>query len=477
MASDTVSYFVDPRFQARSGAIAATLEQLLEIGGWAATRVDQPASAHITYSPDREVAHGLPAVLPEVWVDSSRAIPVAIDGHLIPSTAIVGADTGGVEFDLVHAAHFFLGGAHEDATDVREPGQDIPGRGVAKWGFLDRPGIAALVASMSAFVAARPGTPAPRARWPAGKSWALALTHDCDRLRRYRVRDFWREARTDVDRREWTRACFDAAKAAYALPLSYVCRDPYEESLRSWVAFERELGIRSAFYIGVWSRTEAGATPSDFPYSCEDKRVQATARWLHDQGWEIGLHSGILAWSSSTRFAEEARRFESCYGTRARGFRAHYWSLEPGNPAATLAHAAADARLEYDTSFGMNKVHGFRRGMSYPYRPFDGLTGKYSGLWEIPPTMMDESLFLSARTNEARLASFDRHIDCVRKHRGAAVLDWHSDSLFHGYMADCTRPVMQRIRDLAADSTCWVATPADMLNWCRRDRWNGSGAR
>ena len=237
MASDTVSYFVDPRFQARSGAIAATLEQLLEIGGWAATRVDQPASAHITYSPDREVAHGLPAVLPEVWVDSSRAIPVAIDGHLIPSTAIVGADTGGVEFDLVHAAHFFLGGAHEDATDVREPGQDIPGRGVAKWGFLDRPGIAALVASMSAFVAARPGTPAPRARWPAGKSWALALTHDCDRLRRYRVRDFWREARTDVDRREWTRACFDAAKAAYALPLSYVCRDPYENRcVRGWLS-------------------------------------------------------------------------------------------------------------------------------------------------------------------------------------------------------------------------------------------------
>ena len=119
----------------------------------------------------------------------------------------------------------------------------------------------------------------------------------------------------------------------------------------------------------------------------------------------------------------------------------------------------------------MNLIHGYRRGLNYPYRPFDRSSGEYSKNWEIPPTMMDQSLLLSGNSNTERIQAFRARANEIREAAGCFVLDWHTDSLWSGYMADITPPLLDEIKKIADDSTCWTASLGEIVNWCRKERW------
>lgn len=386
---------------------------------------------------------------------------MAIEGMILPECAL--ADGA---IDPVRAAHFFLSGQHEPGLE--QQGQNVPGRKLEEWGLLQNPTVDVLALRLAERLRGLAPAP-PRPRWPKGKKWALVLSHDCDRPHRYRPLGYCRDSIEFRRKGQAMPAARAAAQAVYSLLMRAVRPDPYVESVRQFVAHEKAIGLAGTYYFGVWSRYEPGSTEHDLPYSHRDRRVAKLARELAAEGMEIGLHSGICAWRGAGRYEEEANRFAEAYGQRPKGVRAHFWSLEPGQPERTMRQMNSAGFL-YDSSLGMNECHGFRRGTCYPFTPFEAGTGASSNLVQVPPILMDDSL-----PREGSPAAWADSVRCiaqqVRAAQGALVLDWHSDTLRAPRWATMTKVVMQEVAALASEPECWPASCAEVAEWAAVTRW------
>ncbi|CAN5415619.1 hypothetical protein BH09GEM1_BH09GEM1_35750 [soil metagenome] len=456
--------WIDPSVGVGQSRASATLEQLLEDAGWRCKFVSERKHADIRYGLAGTLPGDLPFAGHDAWaaIDVQRA--VQHDGVFVPAASIVRTE-GCDAIDPVLAGYFFLSGRIEhDAHPHAFAG--IPEQAsIREWG-LETPVIQRLVEMVTSRV---PTGPAPRPRWPGKRKWAFCLTHDCDRLLRYRTNGFWRDAgHPGASLRQ---RAVSTAKALYSGLHFNRGMDPYEASLHAWLDFEREMEMQAVYYVGAWSRADVPSHPHDLVHARTDPETLRLVRACAEQGAEIGLHSGITAWQSGPRYGEEVRRFSASYGIQPKGVRGHYWSVNPNNPEESLSFASRYGALEYDASFGMNVTYGFRRGTSYPYRPFDARTGTYAGLWELPPTVMDGGLHASAPNNAGRMANFASLTDRVRAAGGVLVLDWHSDSLWGGFMENMTAELLPQLQAIIGDSSCWVATGSELIEWCSKTRW------
>ena len=75
-------------------------------------------------------------------------------------------------------------------------------------------------------------------------------------------------------------------------------------------------------------------------------------------------------------------------GAPVRSARHHWWALGCPPDATLAAHAAAGIRV--DCSLGFNDRIGFRRGIAYPFRPFDRNRRQPIPVWELPTAAMDK---------------------------------------------------------------------------------------
>ena len=461
-----VNCWVDPILGANRGRAAASLQQLLELGGWRSRTVQNPQDASVFYSQAfASSPNALPCAGPDAWNAVDRQEPVLYEGLRVPSASLTCVSSGAPVLDPVLAGFFFLSGRVEHDSHKREF-EGIPeGDSVAEWRLHEIPPVQRLVRMIAAKL---PELPQPRPLWPQGKRWAMCLSHDCDRLLRFRTHGF----RRDVIRRGASSAerVIAAAKSLY-LVFRPKGTDPYEASVVAWLQFERSMNVRGVYFIGTWSRYDTPSRSHDLVHSRSDPETIRLVQACREQGAEIGLHSSIDAWRNDSQYVEEVRRFQESYGIAPEGFRGHYWSLNPNNPEQSLERAAREGGLKYDSSFGMNVAVGFRRGTCYPFRPFDALTGNYSGLWELPPSVMDGGLHASAPTNAARVRAFVGLAETVKESQGALVIDWHSDSLWEGFMDNMTSELLPVLSEIIGDSSCWVASGSEIIEWCSNGRW------
>ena len=460
--------YIDPRFGDLSGSVYSTIEQLLEMAGWKSIRVHERDPADLVYAEGESSAKALPCAGPSAWKAVGTHLVGTGAGFPVPAAAILDQGTPPA-FDPVLAAHAVLCGWPERDDEVLEK-KGIPGAGLKKWGLLETPVFTRISDILQALVRERfPDLP-PRPKWPAGKAWAVCLTHDCDNPIRYRPLGYLRDARMCMQKNDLAASAACLAKAVVSAA-KRLPPDPHLQSWRGWVEFERRLGVRSSYYIGVWNRYQPQSSWFDLGYSAEDPRIRAVVSNLLEGGWEIGLHSSIRAWEFEGRFGQEADQFEKIYGVRPDGFRGHYWSLDPEAPERTLVAARKSGGFQYDSSFGMNVAYGYRRGSAYPYRPFSPQTGEYVGLMEIAPVLMDHALWMSAPAPAGRVDNFRACAGTVKTMGGLLVLDWHDYTLTRGVMGNLARSLFDELTEMAQDRTCWFATPRQVAAWCARERW------
>jgi hypothetical protein len=189
-----------------------------------------------------------------------------------------------------------------------------------------------------------------------------------------------------------------------------------------------------------------------------------------DAGWEVGLHASINARRVPSRVADERATLESAIpGLQVTGVRHHYWALDPELPERTLWHHV-DAGLTYDSSLGIDDAPGFRRGMMWPFRPFDSERGEEVPILEVPPTLMDGAIFRTRVTAEEGRRRIEEHIGQVRKFGGAAVLDWHLEQLNPARLRGAGPVLGSVLAELAGDSDVFWATPAEIASWWRSRR-------
>jgi peptidoglycan/xylan/chitin deacetylase (PgdA/CDA1 family) len=357
------------------------------------------------------VAHGdLPG---EVICRSQRGHPLASlacteDGRRITSNV-----------DLIASSFFMLSRYEEVVVPVHDRSNRFPATASTAFrgGFLDRPVVNQAVLLLGEWIGIVLGdqdsSKVRSCQYPEGKTFAISLSHDVDRVHRHP-----RQAASALVRDCKARRV-KAGLSRFARAMREVlARRDLLWTIEALLEIEARSGVRSAFYF-----TTGHHSPQDPFYSLSEFRIRETILSIQARGHEIGLHGSFNSFSRAAVLHRQRKALEAITGSAIAGVRQHYLQLQ----VPITWRAQAEAGLQYDTSLGYADYPGFRAGFCLPFRPFDVLENKVLDLWELPLIAMDGTLYqyrgLSAQES---LQVLLRLIETVKKYRGVFTFLWHS---------------------------------------------------
>lgn len=459
------------------------LELLLEgigIGGYEASG---PAESLIVYTATRPKLVDKRKLWiraepdPRWHVDSTRI--AASDGlpMLVQTVEPEAAEPGCVPFDILLSTFLIAAGVFEDGQG-KDPWGVVVGRRSRLFasGLLDIPVVSHYANYLAVELErALEGRLVRVPRWPQDKRFCICLTHDVDTI--------WLNSQAaDLIRTciRYTRHLSPRLlKAAAALAqhgarrLAGQVPAPEQDPnlcLREWADFEINLGTRSCFYVSVRPRWDDLGTHQDVVYDAGHPVFVRAMREVAERGFEIGLHASIRAHEDVERLISERERLTSLLGGIApAGLRHHYWAMGASLPERTM-HLHAQAGFSYDSSLGLNDCPGFRRGLAWPFRPYDRDQDTVLPLLQIPPTLMDGSIYYARPTVEEGIAAIRAHLHIVAQAGGAAVLDWHQEQLNPTRLHGAGAALCSVLTDLAANSDVYWASPSQLSDWWRERR-------
>ncbi|HQK23082.1 MAG TPA: polysaccharide deacetylase family protein [Candidatus Latescibacteria bacterium] len=278
--------------------------------------------------------------------------------------------------------------------------------------------------------------------FPAGRRYAICLSHDIDALHLNRYRSGGAGL--------LSRARRASARSAELLLSRSLKRGDPGWNLERIADIEKERGAKSAFYSLALEEGE-----KDFYFRVQE--IGAQLRTLVARGWEAGLHGGHEAYCDPTALRREKARLEAELGTPVTGFRAHYLRFDVPGTWRLLAEAG----FRYDTTFGYADCVGFRNGMCHPYTPFDRNADRFIPILEVPLAVMDTTLQLYMRLDPADAWTVIRRLlDAVAECSGVLTVLWHPQNM-NGAWGD----LYLRILDYGTDTDAWLTGPGELAGW------------
>jgi hypothetical protein len=301
-------------------------------------------------------------------------------------------------------------------------------------------------------------------RWPDGKTCALALSHDVDRLDQGGLRTAPLRA-PNLGLRHNLALLRVRLRSVMSLPVDDFAL------FRELLDFEESHDFRSTFFFASHSRWGEYAAPEDVLYEVDTPRMRRLLAEMLARGFEIGLHASYSAYRSADRLRAERERLSQVARTDVRGVRHHYWHLGP-EPAMTLK-AHEEAGFLWDSSLAFNEDVGYRRGVALPYYPWDDHEQRPLRVRQLPVLCMDGALLRQATTVDDALRRFQDAIGFLRSGAGLGVIDWHSDA------AHPSTPGFERwgqayracLSWLASQDDVWIGSLGNIAEWLDR-RWD-----
>jgi len=294
--------------------------------------------------------------------------------------------------------------------------------------------------------------------WPNQRSFALALSHDVDRVAK-RWQYFYYTTLAVLNgqaNRVWRHVqSFGALLQG---------DDPYWNFGRI-MALEEELDVRSTFFL----LNEQGQASLFRPrsmvlflgrYSMEEKRVRRIIRELHAGGWEVGLHGSYNSFRDEALLRREKSELETILGEPVMGIRQHYLNLD----IPETWQIQASVGFAYDSSLGFSDRLGLRWGASRPFYPRVTLTGSEIPILEIPQAMMDSHL-IGVEDAWSRVQAL---IDTVERQQGVLTINWHQ-RVFNPWEYQEHQDMYCRIVRECRKRGAWVASLGAIASWWRRE--------
>ena len=454
------------------------LDQLLCAYGHVGQRVQEPSKAVIVYAARRPEGMMGDAC----WI---RATPM-VDWDTEPSVPLVAAVVADVNrpagvatresgiADVLVATYAIQQGVLE-----RELPRDRIG--VPKFAgvegtllqLLSRPLVAELAGCLADFVGVMhpmfltAGIP----RWPSGKRYASVVTHDVDApFSRPEASFMVRRAQRSFAAGNGARGVHELLAAGKSATLQLLKKMPLPETdpnlcFERWREVEMRLGTRSCHFVAVTTSADMGAAPEDVMYDFRHPVILREISACLEAGWEVGLHASINARESVTRIAQELAILESAVpGASIRGVRHHWWSLDSDRPERTF-RAHASAGLRYDSSLGANDAVVFRRGMAWPYHPFDRDQDAAVAVLQLPPTLMDGAIFYHAEAAQHGDMRIVDHCRSVAEVGGMVMLDWHLEQLNPARLRGAGPALVRALSALPDQSEIFWALPREIEAW------------
>jgi hypothetical protein len=336
--------------------------------------------------------------------------------------------------DIVAGAFFMLSRYEETVVRSVDRFARFPAESSVAYqeGFLQKPVVNQYAERLLEMLRVA-GFAGERRRWWGTASWAIALTHDIDRLHRFpmSVLDIARYAMGRVP--PWTPK-LGTLMHDYVQTTARRKTDEYD-CLQAMAAWETSVGVTASYYF---LGDDAGWHGAD--YVVDAPEVVATMQALAGMGHEVGFHAGIGSSNGTQRFHEELSRVRSA-GIPVAGGRQHY--LRWKTPLTWRLWEQED--LTYDATLGYSKAAGFRCGTCLPFKPYDIEHDREMSIWEWPLMFMDATYLLSWTEGTKVL---DRLAQECSRYGGVLVVLWHNTNWSDTY----ARPVRQHLQRLLMES-------------------------
>jgi hypothetical protein len=308
---------------------------------------------------------------------------------------------------------------------------------------------------------------------PAGRRFAVALTHDIDfvGIRRHKfdhtMFGFLYRATVGgllqfAKGRQSLRNTWRNLVAALELPLVWLglAKD-------FWMQFDAyrdiERGLAPTYFF-IPFRGRAGekvnaahAERRAGPYELAE--VSGLIRELKAEGCEVGVH-GIDSWHDAERGREELARVAALKGDHEIGIRMH-WLLQDEQTPRVLEAAG----YLYDSTSGYNDDVGYRAGTHQVFRPLD-----CTRLLEMPMHIQDGALFYAGKLALSESVAWQRCLAMItnaERHGGVLTVLWHDRSL--GPERHWGDFYVRLVEDLKRRGA-WFANAHAVVDWFRARR-------
>ncbi len=273
--------------------------------------------------------------------------------------------------------------------------------------------------------------------WPGGKSFALAITHDVDLVRKYGLKSLLSDA-----------AGGRMGDLKTHFQQSVFRNNPFwnfEDLLKS----HRHKKIMSTFFFLArsWENYQ-------YRYNIRREKFRRLFRMLQEEGHEIALHSSRYAFDHPGRISREKEKLESILGETVQGVRQHFLRLK--FPDAWQYFE--ESRFIYDSSSGYNNAIGYRAGTTLPFHPLQGESNKKRGLYEMPFCIMDYPWFDAAI---AAADPFEETVQQVEKCRGLLNILWHPSNLAES----AYQPLWKKMWEILDSRDYYNASLRNIVSW------------
>ncbi|MEM2195289.1 MAG: polysaccharide deacetylase family protein [Candidatus Methanomethylicia archaeon] len=213
---------------------------------------------------------------------------------------------------------------------------------------------------------------------------------------------------------------------------------------------EEKYNAKSSFYLLALNRSNL-----HFNYEIEDLKNELGN--IIDKGWEVGLHGGYEAYNNLDEILEEKKRLEKVLCKDVIGYRNHYLRFKIPDTWILLEKAG----FKYDTTFAYADCVGFRNGMCHPFKPFNLKTNKEIEIYEIPLTIMDNTLFEKMGLDLSKAWNLTKMlIDTVEKYNGVITILWHNTS-----MIGDTLKFYEKILKYCYEKNAWMTSCEEVWRW------------
>ena len=187
-------------------------------------------------------------------------------------------------------------------------------------------------------------------------------------------------------------------------------------NFRKIIQLEKKYDANSSFFFLASEKDVFGNK-----YKVED--IQDELSYIIEQDCEIDLHTSFYAYNNLDLIKSEKKKLEEITGKKIIGVRNHVYRFNLPETWKILAQAGFD----YDSTFGYHDMIGFRNGMCHPFKPYDLNENQIIPIFEIPPCIVDISLFSYMKLNAAKSwIIIKKLIDDVEKLGGVLTILWHN---------------------------------------------------
>jgi peptidoglycan/xylan/chitin deacetylase (PgdA/CDA1 family) len=317
--------------------------------------------------------------------------------------------------------------------------------------------------------------------WPEGKKFTVCLTHDVDTVTLC-LPAYWRmfkrffrplpKNRSEIMLNLEMSLKLAAASVAYCLP-----RRPQYCYFEPLLSIEKQYGFRSTFFF--FPNMASRYHYLDFEnYNYNDRvnfqgqmiTIAELRREIDRRGWEIGLHGTYFSFDDAEELKRQKEQLEYALQKEILSIRQHILHFN----ITKTPRAQSQAGFKYDSTFGSNRMIGFRNGLAFPFYHYDLRDDSPLPLLQLPLHIQDFALLsplglgLSPRLALVRAQEM---IDKVEATGGLITLLWHPDKIdlrrFPGWLW-----VYEELLRYIAQKEAWVAPIREIGDWWenRRDK-------